>query len=103
LRENPLAAPLIFPERNFLSAGETLMPGGESVVICETHPDVTARAASTINEILSSKSTLYADGQIRYKDVFGHDRFTNIRKIASGERITTDSPFTNAADGNDSN
>jgi hypothetical protein len=82
--------------------GQTLMPGGESIVICESAPNVMHRAGPILNEIRSGKLTVVAAGKIFYIDAFGDDCFTNVYKLASGERAMSDSPFIDPEKGNDS-
>jgi hypothetical protein len=62
-------------------------------------------AVQIFNDALAEKRAFYVDGQIKYKDAFGSDRRTNIRKIGRGNRMVEKggSPFIDADEGNDSN
>jgi hypothetical protein len=92
------------PHQTFFleKGGQTLMPGGESIVICESAPNAMHGDGPILNEITSGKLTAVAAGKIAYRDAFGNDCFTNIYKLASGERAASDSPFINPEKGNDS-
>jgi hypothetical protein len=79
---------------------ESLMPGNKSIVICKfDHP----RIAELITAIERDLCALYLLGTIRYRDIFGNDRYTNARKLTHGDRIRTNSPFINPTEGNESN
>jgi len=104
LRENPLQTPFIPKMRNFIDGGgDTLMPGSESAVICVLDFGNQSAATPIVQGIWSGQLAVYAEGQIGYNDVFGNPRYTNIRKLASGNRIATGSPLINCNEGNDSN
>jgi hypothetical protein len=106
VRENPLTGTFISHSKVFLdNGGDTLMPGNTNVVVCEPNAADQLVALQIYNEALAEKKAFYVDGQIRYKDVFGNDHHTNIRKIGRGHRMVEKggSPFINADEGNDSN
>jgi hypothetical protein len=59
------------------------------------------------NMIAKGDATIFAIGEINYKDAFGNIRFTNYRLIHSGTSRTdsgeTAGKFVTAAEGNDQN
>jgi len=82
--------------------GESLMPGNLSVVICELSLGSAAQAAAMIDAIKNGGLALYVVGRIEYRDIFGKKRFTNVKRIASGQRSLSQSPFINPDTGNES-
>jgi hypothetical protein len=100
VRPHPEAGTFHTKEIALTIGGETLMPGNRSIVICKfPHP----KMDEIITAIQNAQMALYLLGTIRYRDAFGHDRYTNSRKRASGDRIKTNSPFINPDEGNESN
>lgn len=78
---------------------DSLMPGNESVAICELPQGIPADLHAGIR---GETFALYLCGTISYRDVFGKKQQTGVRKIAHGRRIETNSPFIDAPEGNGS-
>jgi hypothetical protein len=104
-REHPPIGPMAGAESRPESRGdgESLMPGGTSIVICECWVgfDLAAKT-NTIQAVRNGTMAIYVCGTIFYRDVFGHPRHTNLRRIARGTRIDTRSPFITPDEGNES-
>jgi hypothetical protein len=84
-------------EPNWLSAGVTLMPGEETTTICELF--VGPALSQIYSDVVAGKLAIYLSGYIDYRDAFGCDRRTTIRRIATGSRALSTSPFVHAPEG----
>jgi hypothetical protein len=84
-------------EPNWVSAGVSLMPGEESVTVCELFVGPAQVQAHT--DLLLGKTAICLSGYIDHRDVFGHDRRTVIRRIATGARAGSANPFIHAPEG----
>jgi hypothetical protein len=92
------ADPLIRAE--FKPDGPSLMPSATSLVIC--HLDMEHTSNHVFQAINAGQIAVCLQGAVRYTDIAGQERFTDIRKLASGARIQTRSPFLDAPTGNGS-
>ena len=86
---------------NFRHGRQSLMPGNESIVVCELRIDDPLISNIVVNAIRQGSMALYIIGRIQYDDVFGMKRFTNMRMLTSGERTSTNAPFIDAPEGNE--
>jgi hypothetical protein len=83
--------------RTSFGEGKTLMPRGVSIVVCKLDlQDVLMAAVET------GQMAVCLHGAIRYRDYTNVVRFTDISKLAFGERMKTNSPFIDAQSGNQS-
>lgn len=92
------AEPLIRTE--FKPDGQSLMPTGVILVIC--HLDMEHTSNHVFQAINAGQIAVCLQGAVRYTDIAGQEHFTDIRKLASGARIQTRSPFLDAPTGNGS-
>jgi hypothetical protein len=92
------AEPLIRTE--FKSDGQSLMPSGVSMVICQLDMEHTSN--HVFQAINAGQIAVCLQGAVRYTDIAGQERFTDIRKLAFGSRIQTRAPFLDAPTGNGS-
>lgn len=81
------------------NSASSLMPGNKSVVICGL-PNIIP--AEFVAGIRAETLALYLCGTIRYRDVFEKEQRTDVRKLARGPRMETESPFIDAPEGNHS-
>jgi hypothetical protein len=81
-------------EPDWVSAGVSLLPGEESITICELNV-----GPGSLPSVVSGQFAICLSGYIDYRDAFGHDRRTIIRRIATGPRVQSVSPFIHAPEG----
>jgi hypothetical protein len=84
----------------FKPDAQSLMPSGVSMVIC--HLDMEHTPSDVFQAINAGQIAVCLQGTVRYTDIAGQERFTDIRKLAFGARIQTRSPFLDAPTGNGS-
>lgn len=80
-REFPLKSELVFVPSDLPLGKAILPPGGER----EREVPVPTLIDSNRTQIFSSERAIYAFGDIRYKDAFGHGRFTKFRYMCFGD------------------
>ena len=98
---NPLQGMFPPDDFHFSFRNQSLMPGKETIVVCELEIKDALVSAIILDGISKETMALYVVGRIVYADVFGGVNYTNIRMLAKGKRIGTNAPFIDAPEGNE--
>lgn len=98
LRLHLIPAPVIstpLHDPDWLSAGVSLMPGEETITVCELFMP----APQILPDLQLGRLAICLSGYIDYEDSFGRKRRTIVRRIATGPRAATQNPFIHAPEG----
>jgi hypothetical protein len=81
IEEYPLRVDLPTPPADFRKAKDILAPRRRAMVFITKDPPVSAEEVPLLGTL---QGTIYVYGEVRYRDAFGHDRWTKYRLIYGG-------------------
>ena len=98
ITDHPLRAALPEPPQDFKMSVDVLGPGSYSTMLMPKQPPV---PAASIPLLGTSEGTIFIYGEVRYRDVFGKDRFTKYRLIYGGQAGVHDGRLKPDSEGNE--